>query len=765
MANATANINVEVNGLGKLDTLDKKLQGLSGKFSGLKTALAGVGFAAFARSAAVAADEVVDLANASGIAVGRLLELQGAIEEAGGKAGTMTAAVGKFALSIDEAAQGSLKLQSTFKELGISLSDLGSLSEADLLAKTIDGFKNITGESRQAALMAELFGKSMRGIDVQKLRSELEATNGTMDKYASSLKQASDLNGKLDRTLMNLSIAFLKVTEPFVELINKIVEGGQNIDKLVTIMKVLGTVILAVFGGGILMKGVKLLGTLGRAVSAVGAMFKKMPPAAKEAADGVAQAATKMTNKFEPGSRLMRALRGAAILFGSIGGAALGIIGLGGVGDDKPEATGAPSAGAGGAESAASREVTDALAKKRQEIQNITKAFKDQNSQLIDNINVEKMLIGKSQEEADIIRAQEEIYKRAADESEKLRVAKQALGSDEQGLSAVYDAQIKKIQEQTQVDVQRVTTAMNGLHGLKLLEQDRLNNIERINQAIQKQIAYDQSLLQIRQQTQAQLGDAEFEGAQMKRSPLERQFASIQESARKAALEASRAFSEQFSAEDMGAEEAKKLADGLALIAQRYQAIANIQSANISQSRTWEEGWKSAFDSYMENSTNAAKVAGDAFSSFTSNMNSAIDNFVTSGKFSFGDFARSVIQDLIKIELKAQASKLLSGISSGIGGFFSSLLGFADGGQPPINKPSIVGEKGPELFVPKTAGTIIPNNQMGSGGGTSGAGGNTYITNNINAVDAKSVAQLFAENRRTLFGTVEMARKELSYGR
>jgi lambda family phage tail tape measure protein len=446
-------------------------------------------------------------------------------------------------------------------------------------------------------------------------------------------------------------------------------------------------------------------------------------------------------------------------MIGTIGGAIAGIMGLGGAGDAKPEAGSKPPA-----TEPIDRAGTEGLAKRRQEIENLTKAFKDQNNQLVDNINVEKMLVGKSQEQADIIKAQEEIYQRAAAESEKLRVAKQALGSDEQGLTAVYDAQIKKIQEQAQVDVDRVGKAMNGLQGLKLLEQDRLNNIELINQALQKQISYDQSLLQIRQQTQAQLGEAEFEGAQMKRSPLERQFAGIQESARKAALEASRAFSEQFSAEDMGAEDAKKLADGLALIAQRYQAIANIQSANISQSRTWEEGWKSAFDSYMENSTNAAKVAGDAFSSFTSNMNSAIDNFVTSGKFSFGDFARSVIQDLIKIELKAQASKLLSGITSGLGGFFGSLLGFADGGNPPINKPSIVGEKGPELFVPKTAGTIIPNGGLG-GSGMGASVSNTYITNNISAMDAKSVAQLFAENRRTLFGTVEMARKELSYGR
>jgi len=42
-----------------------------------------------------------------------------------------------------------------------------------------------------------------------------------------------------------------------------------------------------------------------------------------------------------------------------------------------------------------------------------------------------------------------------------------------------------------------------------------------------------------------------------------------------------------------------------------------------------------------------------------------------------------------------------------------------------------------------------------------GMAGNTYITNNISAIDSKSVAQLFAENRRTLFGNVEQARREL----
>jgi hypothetical protein len=46
-------------------------------------------------------------------------------------------------------------------------------------------------------------------------------------------------------------------------------------------------------------------------------------------------------------------------------------------------------------------------------------------------------------------------------------------------------------------------------------------------------------------------------------------------------------------------------------------------------------------------------------------------------------------------------------------GIFSNLPGFANGGRPPVGKPSIVGERGPEIFVPTTAGTIIPNNKMG----------------------------------------------------
>ena len=93
------------------------------------------------------------------------------------------------------------------------------------------------------------------------------------------------------------------------------------------------------------------------------------------------------------------------------------------------------------------------------------------------------------------------------------------------------------------------------------------------------------------------------------------------------------------------------------------------------------------------------------------------------------------------------------------------LLGCAAGGSPPLNQASMVGEQGPELFIPRQKGTIIPNGTGLQSQQQNQPITNTYITNNIQAVDAKSVAQLFAENRKVLFGTVEMARKEMSYSR
>ena len=142
-------------------------------------------------------------------------------------------------------------------------------------------------------------------------------------------------------------------------------------------------------------------------------------------------------------------------------------------------------------------------------------------------------------------------------------------------------------------------------------------------------------------------------------------------------------------------------------------------------------------------------------------MGSALDNFVDTGKLKFGDFAKSVIADLAKIALKAAVTKLFTLIGGAI-------LGKAAGGPVMANKPYVVGEQGPELFVPNSAGSIMTNASLNrNAGGDSGMGAtvtNNYITNNISAIDSRSVAQMFVENRKSLLGASMMARKEMPYG-
>lgn len=120
-----------------------------------------------------------------------------------------------------------------------------------------------------------------------------------------------------------------------------------------------------------------------------------------------------------------------------------------------------------------------------------------------------------------------------------------------------------------------------------------------------------------------------------------------------------------------------------------------------------------------------------------------------------------MVEQILRSQIQNLIASIFTPLQAGGGTFgkiLGSIFGFANGGNPPVNKPSIVGEKGPELFVPKTAGTVVPNDMLGGQGKQVI---NNYITNQISALDSKSVAQLFAENRKTLLGTVQMAQREL----
>jgi hypothetical protein len=75
--------------------------------------------------------------------------------------------------------------------------------------------------------------------------------------------------------------------------------------------------------------------------------------------------------------------------------------------------------------------------------------------------------------------------------------------------------------------------------------------------------------------------------------------------------------------------------------------------------------------------------------------------------------------DKISSGSKGAGGSLVSTIGKGLGSFFGGF--FAEGGEPPLNKVSVVGEKGAELFVPKVAGTIVPNGANQIGGDSKGS--------------------------------------------
>jgi len=115
-------------------------------------------------------------------------------------------------------------------------------------------------------------------------------------------------------------------------------------------------------------------------------------------------------------------------------------------------------------------------------------------------------------------------------------------------------------------------------------------------------------------------------------------------------------------------------------------------------------------------------VGEEIESSIKNNLRDAI-----TGAKTFGEAMTGVLNRIRDKIIDAQLDKLIGGFGEafgksasggekkGLGGILGSILGglFANGGQPPVNKISVVGERGPELFVPTSKGTIIPNNAMG----------------------------------------------------
>ena len=86
-------------------------------------------------------------------------------------------------------------------------------------------------------------------------------------------------------------------------------------------------------------------------------------------------------------------------------------------------------------------------------------------------------------------------------------------------------------------------------------------------------------------------------------------------------------------------------------------------------------------------------------------------------------------------------------------GLINKIRGFEKGGRPPVGQPSIVGEKGAELFVPDQAGTVVPNDKLGMNK-------NITVNFNINTVDARGFNELLVNSRGTIVNLINSAMNE-----
>lgn len=143
-------------------------------------------------------------------------------------------------------------------------------------------------------------------------------------------------------------------------------------------------------------------------------------------------------------------------------------------------------------------------------------------------------------------------------------------------------------------------------------------------------------------------------------------------------------------------------------------------SAAIKSAASDTEDFASSFGAIGEGQDSPIEKINDGLRDSSAGIARAV-----AGLESFEDVAKRIgvalIESLAIQPFITSLQNFLTGGSSGgpVGGIFGALFGgFLAGGGPVIpNRAFVVGEQGPELFVPRTSGQVIPNNRMAGMGG------------------------------------------------
>lgn len=158
-----------------------------------------------------------------------------------------------------------------------------------------------------------------------------------------------------------------------------------------------------------------------------------------------------------------------------------------------------------------------------------------------------------------------------------------------------------------------------------------------------------------------------------------------------------------------------------------------------------EEKAKEKFDPYagaskgLRDLTNEMQQQGElaknTFVAIFNSMEDAIINFVKTGELSIKSLVQTILMEIAKVQIKQALvgianviglDSIIASLTRGFGtsgGYFGGIKQRAIGGNVFPGEPYIVGERGPELIVPRTAAYVVPNHQLG--------GKSVQITQNI----------------------------------
>lgn len=395
----------------------------------------------------------------------------------------------------------------------------------------------------------------------------------------------------------------------------------------------------------------------------------------------------------------------------------------------------------------------------------------------------------------DLLKEEQEQTNKAQEEQRKKDQWTKAGGLDKQ-MQLDYELKKTNLENLYYADIQGATETgkikyeLNRQFSLDALEMEKANREENYVFAVQRQKIFD--LQRIKLQKEADDKIRQIEGARIIAYEQELQAFREEAASALAALDApNKALRKQYEQTEAILKldiEKERLQNSMLGATEKEIKLATMKldlKKQIADMRQRDDiGDKDEFERRLRNQAalqekmvelqDHARRMKEVYDSVFNNMGSAIESFVKTGKLNFRDFARSIIQDIIIIQMKAQATKLFGGmissaISSTFGGpkFGGADVGgigaapYADGGDPVPNQLALVGERGPELFIPRTAGTIIPNHALAGLGGGQTINYNGPFIQNMSAIDTQSGIQFLSRNKQAVWAANQSAQRSL----